>query len=452
MMKTYEVNFDGLVGPTHNYGGLAVGNVAAAENALTGSNPKEAALQGLAKMKHLADLGIRQGILPPQARPAVSVLRKLGFIGDDADVIRQASLVAPALLRACCSAASMWAANAATVSPSADTEDARVHFTPANLPTQFHRSIEAPATAALLKRIFSDESYFVHHDPLPQNLYCADEGAANHMRLCPEHGEAGLEVFIYGRAASRKLPEPVRYPARQSLEACEAISRLHRIRQGRSLFLQQNPDAIDAGAFHNDVLAVTNRNVLLYHEAAYLGWRETEKKIAAECSHPVHFLRAAEADISLDEAIRTYMFNSQLISLPDGTMMILAPAECEESGSVREFLKRIVSDAANPVSRVGYVNLRQSMRNGGGPACLRLRVVLAEPELQSVARRSRIFLDDELHGALKTWIEKHYRERIEPADLADPALMQESRAALDELTCILSLGSIYDFQNCGKAL
>ena len=78
-MSAFEVNFDGLVGPTHNYSGLAEGNVAARKNALTDSNPREAALQGLAKMKHLSDLGIMQGILPPQDRPAVGHTQEAGF-------------------------------------------------------------------------------------------------------------------------------------------------------------------------------------------------------------------------------------------------------------------------------------------------------------------------------------------------------------------------------------
>ena len=445
-MSAYEVNFDGLVGLTHNYSGLATGNIAAAENALTESNPKQAALQGLEKMKRLADLGIRQGVLPPQDRPAVGPLRKLGFSGNDASVIRQAAAVTPGWLRACCSASSMWVANAATVSPSADTEDAKVHITSANLPSQFHRSIEAAATSVILKRVFSDERFFEHHDPLPSNLYCADEGAANHMRLCSDHGEPGLEVFVFGRSARRDAPQPLRFPARQSLEACEAISRLHKIRPGRQLFVQQNPAAIDAGAFHNDVVAVTNCNVLLYHEAAFLDWRKTEEAMIEASNCPVHFIKAGESDIPLAEAVSTYLFNSQLISLPSGGMMILAPSECQNSESARTFLERTAGDASNPISHVEYVNLRQSMRNGGGPACLRLRVVLTEPQFDAVARDSRTILDQSLYDELKAWIEKHYRERISPNDLGDPALLRESRTALDELTHILSLGPIYDFQ------
>lgn len=441
-----EVNFDGLIGPTHNYGGLAIGNVAAAENALTESNPREAALQGLAKMKYLSDMGLRQGVLPPQDRPAVGVLRKLGFRGDDFSVIRQAAIVAPGLLRACCSASSMWVANAATVSPSADTEDGRVHITPANLLSQFHRSIEPPTTSAILKNIFRDDRYFEHHDPLPANLYCADEGAANHMRLCSSHGDIGVEVFVFGRTAPQDTPKPLKFPARQSLEASEAIARLHQLRPAGTLFIQQNPAAIDAGAFHNDVVAVANCDVLLYHEAAFLGWRGAEEKIAAECKYPIHFIKASETDFALDEAISTYLFNSQLISLPNGGMLLLAPSECRESDRARTFLERIVEDPANPVRQLEYVNLRQSMRNGGGPACLRLRVVLTQAEFESVAQGSRVILDQALHDELKAWIERNYRERILPSDLADPALLRESRTALDELTQILSLRSIYEFQ------
>jgi succinylarginine dihydrolase len=445
-MNAYEVNFDGLVGPTHNYGGLAVGNVAAAENALMDSNPREAALQGLAKMKRLSDLGIRQAVLPPQDRPAIAVLRKLGFGGDEASVIGQAAAIAPGLLRACYSASSMWVANAATVSPGADTDDTKVHITPANLPSQFHRSIEPSTTAAVLKRIFTDERYFSHHDPLPPNLYFADEGAANQMRLCSEHGETGLEIFVFGRSVNREVAKPLRFPARQSLEASEAIARLHKLGRRKSLFIQQNPAAVDAGAFHNDVLAVANCNVMLYHESAYLDWRQTEHAITAACVRPIHFIRAGEPDIGLTEAIGTYLFNSQVISLPGGEMMILAPSECQESGSAKTFLDRIVQDETNPIRRVEYVNLRQSMRNGGGPACLRLRVVLTDPEFESVRESSRVILDQNLYHELKAWIEKHYRERISPDDLADPALLRESREALDELTTILGLGAIYDFQ------
>jgi succinylarginine dihydrolase len=125
-----EVNFDGLVGPTHNYGGLSLGNLASQNNAASVSRPREAALQGLAKAKALAAMGLVQGVLPPHERPFLPVLRARALAGDDGDVLRAAWRADPRLLTNACSSAHMWAANAATVSPAADTGDGRVHFTP----------------------------------------------------------------------------------------------------------------------------------------------------------------------------------------------------------------------------------------------------------------------------------------------------------------------------------
>ena len=267
-MPASETNFDGIPGPTHNYAGLSFGNLASQAHTNRPSNPKQSALQGLAKMKFLADLGLSQAVLPPQERPDVFALRRLGFGGSDAKVLESAGRH-PTLLAACGSASAMWAANAATVSPSADTADHRVHFTPANLATQFHRSLESPTTAAVLKVIFKDESAFAHHDPLPASPHFADEGAANHTRLCRAHDQAGLEIFVFGRRALGDQTAPARFPARQALEASESVARLHQLEPRNALFFQQNPMAIDAGAFHNDVVAVGNLNVLLYHASAF---------------------------------------------------------------------------------------------------------------------------------------------------------------------------------------
>ncbi|MBV8781268.1 MAG: N-succinylarginine dihydrolase, partial [Phycisphaerae bacterium] len=128
-----EYNFDGIVGPTHNYAGLSPGNLASARNKQSVSNPRAAALEGLAKMRLLHDLGVPQAVLPPQERPHVATLHALGFNGSDHQVIKRAFAVDPTLVAACTSASAMWAANAATVSPSADTADHRIHFTAANL-------------------------------------------------------------------------------------------------------------------------------------------------------------------------------------------------------------------------------------------------------------------------------------------------------------------------------
>jgi succinylarginine dihydrolase len=443
-MKTVEANFDGLVGPTHNYAGLAYGNLASVLNADKPSNPREAALQGLRKMKALHDLGIPQGVLPPHERPHLATLRTLGFAGTDAEVLAAARRDAPGLLAAASSASAMWVANAATVSASPDTLDGRVHFTPANLCTQLHRAIEPRATARILKAVFPEGDHFVHHAPLPATPQFGDEGAANHTRLCWGYGARGIELYTYGRGTDADA-SPQRYPARQTRAASEAVARLHRLKPDRAYFVQQNPAVIDCGVFHNDVIAVGNREVLMYHEHAYLHTAAMREWIAAhlEGAEPV-FIRIASSAVSVEEAVRSYLFNSQLVCAPDGTMRLIAAQECREITPVADCLREIVADPANPISQVHVFDLRQSMNNGGGPACLRLRVVLTPAERAAV--NPECWLSDRKYVELRAWVEKHYRDRLTLADLADPALLDESRRALDELTRLLRLGSIYGFQ------
>jgi len=275
-MPASEINFDGIPGPTHNYAGLSFGNLASVAHRNEHSNPRDAALEALAKMKMVADLGVPQAVLPPHERPDIAALRRLGFSGNDHQVLESAAHY-PSLLASCGSASAMWAANAATVSPSADAKDHRLHFTPANMPTQFHRSLEWLTTAAALKAIFKDENVFAHHDALPAAFQFADEGAANHTRLCQSYDHQGLEIFVFGREAATNSAAPTRFPARQTLEASQALARLHQLDSQHMLFLQQNPAAIDAGAFHNDVVAVGNLNVMLHHVSAYADRGELNK-------------------------------------------------------------------------------------------------------------------------------------------------------------------------------
>ena len=446
-MSTIEANFDGLVGPTHNYAGLSFGNVASTTNAARPSNPREAALQGLRKMKALADFGLAQGVLPPQERPHIPTLRKLGFSGSDAVILAKVREEAPAMLAASGSASAMWAANAATVSPSVDTADARVHFTPANLCSHLHRVIEAPATARILKATFPERKYFTHHAPLPATPAFADEGAANHTRLCSDYGEPGLELFVFGRGDPRRQErEPKNYPARQTREACAAIVRLHRLAPVQTLLAQQSPEAIDSGVFHNDVIAVGNREVLLYHEHAFV---DASAMRAFVCTHLTGsrrpaFVEVRDAEVSVADAVSSYLFNSQLVCPPGGGMLLICARECEENPRVWERIQQIVADPANPVSGVRVFDLRQSMNNGGGPACLRLRVVLTSPERAAVNAKS--WITPKRFDELCAWVNKHYRDQLSLNDLADPTLLDESRTALDRLTRLLDLGSIYDFQ------
>ena len=441
--KGCELNVDGIVGPTHSYAGLSYGNLASQRNRQAVSNPKEAALQGLAKMKLLAELGVPQAVLPPQERPDVEALRRLGFAGTDAQVLERARREDPALLAACSSSSGMWAANAATVSPGSDTADGRVHFTPANLVSQFHRSLEPQTTANALRAIFADEQHFAHHPALPASEAFADEGAANHIRLCPAYDQRGLEVFVYGRSSlNPDVQGPRRFPARQTREACAAVARLHGLGESGTLLLRQNPAAIDAGAFHCDVVAVGNLDVLLLHEMAFADAQAAVDQIRRAFGE-VTVISVHEDQVPLADAVESYLFNSQIVRLPDGTASLIAPAECQHHPRVRPFLDELVG-RGRPIASVHFVDVRQSMRNGGGPACLRLRVALTPQQRSRV--HAGVILDEALYGKLVKWVGRHYRDELRPEDLADPKLLDESRAALDELTQILSIGPIYRFQ------
>ncbi len=440
-----EYNFDGLVGPSHNYSGLSAGNLASATHGGAVANPRGAALEGLAKMRLVRDLGVGQAVLPPHARPSLATLRRLGFRGSDEEMITRAAREEPLLLRLCSSASAMWTANAATVAPSPDTQDARLHLVPANLQQMFHRAIEADTTRAVLSAIFADERRFAVHQPLPGGGHFADEGAANHTRLEVADRPA-VHLFAWGRRAYGEAPAPRRFPARQTLEASAALARLLALDPAQALLAQQHPEGIDAGGFHTDVLAVGSGPVLLLHELAFAEAESLLAELRNKLGEGLHVVLASSAELPAGDAIAAYPFNSQLLTLPDGSMVILAPQESSENPLARAFLERVVAEK-NPVARVIYVDLRQSMRNGGGPACLRQRIPLTDEEASALG--ARVLLDEALASDLGAWIERHYRDRLAPADLADPALARETMAALDELTQIMRLGSVYEFQRSG---
>lgn len=449
-MHSVELNLDGLVGPTHNYAGLSPGNLLSAKHAGSVAHPRAAALQGLAKMRHVAALGIPQAVLPPQLRPSTGWLNRIGFTGTDEEVIARASAEAPALLTACCSASGMWTANSATVSPSSDTADGRVHMTPANLTTLFHRSIEADWTANLLREVFASRSHFVVHDPLPGAAAFSDEGAANHTRLAGSHDDPGIEFFVHGRdgiveGGTAPNQGPRRFAGRQTREASEAVARLHGLDPGRVVFARQSPEAIDAGVFHNDVIAVGNERVFLYHEQAF----EDAAGVLGSLGNAFAALPGDETgtflplcvqqeELTLEDASACYLFNSQLLTLPGtgGDMLLLAPTDCRDHPRAERVLSRLVGES-NPISRVEFIDVRQSMRNGGGPACLRLRVVLTEDELAHM--HQGVLLTEALHDRLSAWVHEYYREELSVADLADPALGAEALAAGQALEDILQI-------------
>lgn len=441
----HEFNFDGLVGPTHHYGGLAEGNRASTANRLKVSHPRTAALQGLEKMSALSRMGVGQAVIPPLYRPYLPLLRQTGFTGSDGQIIEKAFQYSPALLSAAFSASAMWAANAATFAPSSDAQDRRMHVTPANLISNLHRSLEADETAALLRRIFPDPGLFQHHPPLPRTLAFSDEGAANHTRLVGIARQRGIHLFVYGREYFGEN-RVTRYPQRQTLEACQAIARRHRLPAESVIFARQHPAAIDAGVFHNDVISTGHGSLFLYHREAFSDGaaiinrlKQLFEKTQDDALHAIEI-----SEFSLAEAVQSYFFNSQIVTLAEGRMMLVAPLESRQNPAVNSAIDRLVSRSDSPLADVIFFDLRESMQNGGGPACLRNRVVLNPEEQKAVP--SRLFFNAELFEALKAWVERHYRESLSLSDFRDPKLIAEIQTGLDELTQLLRLGSIYSFQ------
>jgi succinylarginine dihydrolase len=439
-----EINFDGLVGPTHNYAGLSEGNLASARNANMIARPREAALQGIAKMRRLQALGLSQGVLPPHERPNMRWLRSLGFSGNDGAVWETAWRTQPTIARAALASSAMWAANAATISPSADCTDGKLHATVANLQTMLHRILEAEQTERTLRRLMPDEALFSVHPALLAHDALSDEGAANHMRMCAAHGGAGVEIFVYGRKASETKQG---FPARQTLEASQAIARAHALGEANAVFARQSSTAIDAGAFHNDVVAVAHEQVLFHHEDAFYDKAALYAELRAKAKgfEPI-FVEAPRARVGLDDAVTSYLFNSQLVRLPSAkSLTLIAPTEVRENNKTAAYVAELIAQADAPIGQVEFVEVRESMRNGGGPACLRLRVVMTTEE--RAAASQGFFLTDALADRLEAWVRKHYREELTPADLGDPTLVSEVHTALDELAGILPLGSdFYPFQ------
>ena len=446
MTSSYrEFNFDGLVGPTHHYGGLAEGNRASATHRFQTSHPRMAALQGLEKMRVLATMGVGQAILPPLYRPSLNLLRSVGFTGTDQQLIEAAFHRSPSLLSAAFSASGMWTANAATFAPSCDSLDRRVQITPANLISNLHRSLEANETADLLKQIFPNPTLFQHHPPLPKTVAFSDEGAANHTRLADTEGMPGVHLFVYGREYFGANPV-TRYPQRQTLEACEAIARLHHLPEETVVFARQSPAAIDAGVFHNDVISTGHGSLFLYHAKAFANSAAVIDELRRVFEAMQHrSLCAVEInDFSLADAVQSYFFNSQIVTRRDGRFVLVAPSESEENPKVHSVINSLVNSADAVIADVLFLNLRESMQNGGGPACLRTRVILNQEEQSAIP--PQLIFSEELFEELAAWVKHHYRDSLSLADLRDPKLLTEIQTALDKLTQILRLGSIYSFQ------
>jgi len=416
MSRPVEINFDGIIGPSHNYAGLSAGNLASVKNAGAVSHPRAAALQGIAKMRSNLALGLTQGFFVPLPRPDRLWADALGI----ADV----AAAEPHMRAAAMSASSMWAANAATVSPAPDTADGRCHLTVANLLTMPHRAHEWPDTLRQLRTVFAGPGFAVH-GPVPAPF--GDEGAANHMRLCAAHDTPGVEVFVYGVRGGA-------FPARQHVEASRAVARLNRV--DTALFVAQSEAAIAAGAFHNDVVAVANESVLFAHEQAFEDKARFFANLHARLPQ-VQIVEVPAAAISLADAIASYLFNAQLVTLPDGPgMALILPTEARDNLRVWTWLESMVA-GNGPIRQLIPVDVRESMANGGGPACLRLRVVADPTTIDPRFLASEAVLD-----GIAGVVQAHWPEAIAPDDLGNAALIGDIERARSALISKLDLGGV----------
>jgi succinylarginine dihydrolase len=248
------------------------------------------------------------------------------------------------------------------------------------------------------------------------------------MRLCAGHGAPGVEVFVYGRPGGP-------FPARQHIEAGRIIARRHGLDPARVLLIEQSPEAIAAGAFHNDVVAVADGLTLFTHEQAFADPAAAYAAIRAACPG-AQIVEVPASAVPLGEAIRSYLFNAQLLTLPDGEQALVVPGECRESASVWAFLQAMLA-GNGPIRRVEVVDVRQSMANGGGPACLRLRVVVDPATVDP-----RFLLDDRRADVIEQVVGQWWPEQIDPTDVGNEALARSVVNARARLLEALDLSAL----------
>jgi succinylarginine dihydrolase len=232
-----------------------------------------------------------------------------------------------------------------------------MHLVVANLRSMPHRRIEANQTLRTLRAVFHDADRCSVHAALPCDGPFGDEGAANHTRLIAADG-TGVHLFVFGARADGSGAHPTRHPARQTLEASMRVANDLHLPPQRCVFAQQSPAVIDAGVFHNDVIAVGSGSVLLFHAEAFLDRAGTLQALrdgvgAAFCPIEVH-----GDELTVAEAVSTYLFNSQLITLPDGPMLLVCPSEVREharasAGCARKHAKRRRSGLPAPARSAG---------------------------------------------------------------------------------------------------
>jgi len=424
----------GLPGPSHFFGGLSPGNIASLAHAGQRSHPRAAAQQCVTLMRQVVALGRPVLLLPPLPRPDFNFLAACGFSGELREVVIRAHIEAPRLLQMAWSSAAMWTANLGTVAPGTDS-DGITRLVLANCAATAHRSREAELRLPQLQALFATVPRLRIEAAIPGLVALGDEGAANHTRLCvaaaPGYAgpATGVHLFVHGTAAGLS-PErlPQHFPARQTLAASMAVARRLDIPAPLCLHARQHPSAIDAGAFHHDVIGVGDGHRLLLHQHALVD----QDRVLLQLRMLVPGLEIAEIsaeELSLTEAVGSYLFNSLLLG-----DCLVAPQQCR-TGKPAAVIERLL--ARGFIRQVDFVAVDESMANGGGPACLRLRLPLDTQQWAAVPAGMR--MDPAQLDVLAAWIDRHYRSDVTLEDLADSDLPGEHACALADLSHLLAL-------------
>jgi succinylarginine dihydrolase len=415
-----EVQIDSLVGLTHHFGAHAHGNLASQSHGGQVSCPQKAALQGLEKMKWVMDQGGPQWVLPPLRRPRLDVLQQLGFWGTNAQQLcANVWQDASHLLKAVSSSSFIWTANLGYVAPRLDTQDGKLHLSISNLNSHFHRQLEAEARFVQLQYIFQKGDVVIH--PPVNYRGFEDEGAANHTRLeGPESGP--LHIFVHGGRHGR-----------QQLEAQKCWVRQSGLVDDRVLYLEQSQTALEGGVFHNDVIATGHGQHYFIHEKAYTEESLDQLHSVFNAKGDLILLITSQRDLDLSASVSTYLYNSQIIEKPNGHLSLLLPRECDRP-DVQGVLKSW--QRVKPMDE-HFMDLGESMMNGGGPACLRWRCLITEQQFQ--ACHYGVQLTASLFQDLGEWILCHYPEHHRWEDLQASFWWKNEARAFEELSMILDI-------------
>jgi succinylarginine dihydrolase len=271
-------------------------------------------------------------------------------------------------------------------------------------------------------------------DALPSSQPLRDEGAANHMRLCGSgnNRNRAVHVFVHEPASESDSLSPLRYVSRQSVVASHHVSRKLTLAEEKCVFIEQSQRAINAGVFHNDVIATSHGNLLLCHELAFTNTPQSIERMSEKYRQVVGEELiceiVTESMLPIEESVRSYLFNSQILSKSDGSFHLLCPSECGESERVRTVIEGWLASESNPISSVETIGVQESMSNGGGPACLRLRLDVDEEQVSQLEPRWRF--TPERHSEIARWIDNYYPARLCIDDLARWDFAEHAMAAV----------------------